>query len=162
MELMNTNNSDFKLRGVQILQEKEELLILVRYPYQAGNKDFFIVQDINDFRKFLNERKAKESITIFKEFETVRKGTITREFITEINKNITKPNGSDWIVYVKDYKSREINWSWCENKLDLLELLEEDYGKYVTIIEDLDYFDEELIFHAYKPDEDGEVRIGTY
>lgn len=162
MELKNTKNSEFILRGTQILQAKKEVLILVRYPYQAGNKDFHIIRDVINFKKFLIERTPKESITIFKEFETIKKGVITSEFIEDVQKNVNQPKGSDWIVYIEDFENTDIQWSWIENKDKLLELLEEDKGKFVTIIEDLDYFDEELILHAYVQDEDGKIRPGAY
>lgn len=162
MELFSIKNETFLKKGVEIIRNQGEILIMVRYPYQAGNKDFFIINSEKDFLNFLNQRAVKESITIFKSFENVKEGLVDKEFISKTLIELDKPKHTDWIVLFPEDKDKAGNWCYDETKEELEESLRLGEGDYVRILEDPDWLNEELIFHAYVPDEDGKVRPGSY
>lgn len=162
MELWNSKNKEFELRGIEIIRNQGEILILIRYPYQAGNKDFFLINSEKEYKEFLEKREAKDSITIFKSIENVIEGLVTEEFITQALNNLERPKYSDWVVIFPEDKDKSEHWYYNENKEDLEESLRLNLEKYVRIIEDPDWFNKEVIFHAYVPDEDGKVRPGSY
>jgi len=162
MELWNIKNEEFQKNGIKLIQTNGEVLILIRYPYQAGNRDYFIIKSEKDFINFLNERKSKESITLFKSIENVAEGLINEDFIRITLEELEEPKYSDWLTLFPGIKDKNENWFYDETKEDLEESFRFNMGSYVRIVEDSLWLNEELIFHAYVPDEDGEIRPGAY
>ena len=56
----------FQEKGLKIIREVGEVLTMIRYPYQAGNKDFFVINSKEEFLKCLEKREPQDSITLFK------------------------------------------------------------------------------------------------
>lgn len=164
MELWNVNNERFQKEGNKIIKQEGELLILLRYSGGAGSKDFIIINSEEEFNQFLKKRTARTSITIFKKFETLTKGLVTDDFIRASLLNLKESKNFDWIVMFPEIKDKwgNIDWSFEENKAELEEILRLQIGDYVRILKEPDWLDEEAIFHAYVPDEDGEVIPGAY
>jgi len=148
--------------GFDLIEELGEVVVKVRYPYQAGNKDFFILKTKNEFEDFLNKRESRDSVTIFKSVEKVTEGLITEEFIEKTLNEIGKPKYTDWLVIFPGIANLNESWFHDETKEDLEESLSINLGNQVKIFEDPDWLEEEMIYHAYAPDEDGEIRPGAY
>ena len=67
----------------------------------------------------------------------------------------------DWVAMGKDVDGD--SWSaWIGNEEEFDELIEDEFGRDIIIIEDQDWFNEEITIHAYVPDSDGKVRPGAY
>jgi hypothetical protein len=64
MELRDSTTEEFEQSGLNLIEKFGEVLIKVRFPYQAGNKEFFMIKSKKEFIAFLNNRETKESITI--------------------------------------------------------------------------------------------------
>ena len=164
MELWSTKNERFRKEANEIIKLNGEILIMVRYAYSAGSKDFFIIDSEEEFSVFLEARKPKDSITIFKTFENLTEGVVNEDFINKTLNTLVKPKSSDWIVIFPKIIDKWGNpdWSFEETKEELEEILQDQIVDYVRILEEPDWLNEELVFHAYVPDEDGEVRPGSY
>ena len=162
MELWNIKSEEFQKNGIQLIQELGEIVVKVRYPYQAGNKDFFIIKTQKEFNEFLDNRKSKDSVTIYKFVEKIKEGVISKEFIKSTLIQLGKPKYTDWLVIFPEITNLYGNWFYDETKEELEESLKMNLGQYVTIFEDPDWLKEEMIYHGYTPDEDGKIRPGAY
>ena len=162
MELGSAKSEDFQRRGIQIIEEKGELLVLVRYPYQAGNKDFYLLNSKDDFLKFLDIRSPKELISIFSKIEDVVSGVVKEDFIKQVKSKIEKPKYTDWITLFLDIQDEGQHWYYDETKEELEESLLTNIGRSVRIIEDPEWLDISLICNGYIPDDDGVIRPGAY
>lgn len=161
MELKNINNPEFINLGLRILEKNKELLVMIRYPF--GNKDFVILKSELDFRTFLNQRKKKESISLFKDFHLIISGKVDGTLIKEIMTRATKLESFQWLS-IKEQKSESDYDEWCfiSNIDGLKEELEDSHGDYIKVILEPNWLDENILFHAYVPDEDGVVRPSSY
>lgn len=162
MELYNIRTKEFKSTGHSVIQQSKEVLILVRYPFQAGNRDFLLLKSGHEFEEFLSSRKPKESVTIFKDFQTLKEGTITESFIDETLTQLS-PKSSGWVViFPEQQKQKATNWRYAETKTEMRETLRNHLGRIVKILEEPDWFDESSVVHGFEPDEDGQIRPGAY
>ncbi len=162
MELWNIKSEEFQEIGIKLIQELGEIVVKIRYPYQAGNKDFLILKNKKEFTEFLCNRESRDSITIFESVEKVKEGLITEEFIELTLNELKKPKYTDWLVVFPEESSLNESWYHDETKEELEESLRLNLGKYVKIFEDPDWLEEEKIYHGYAPDEDGKIRPGSY
>ena len=123
MEFWNTKSEDFLKRGAEIIKKQGEVLVLIRYPYQAGNKDFVFIESESKFKKFIDGRGPKESVTLFKSIENVSEGLVTEDYIAQTLNKLSTPKSSDWIVIFPRIKDKIENWYYDENKVELEESL---------------------------------------
>ena len=162
MEPKSTTTPDFINEALNILKQNGEILVVIRFPYMAGSKDFFIIKNENDFRQLLRNRKPKDSVTVMKSFSLLERGRATPEFITKVMQNLEKPAGLEWLVIGKTNDKYLDNWNWAETKEELKAEIEDRMGNEVTILEEPDWISDETSINAYAPDDDGVVRPGAY
>ncbi len=161
MSANSIHDPHFIHAGEIILQASGKLLALVRYPYQAGNRDFFMFETKAQFFAFLEARKPKEAVSLFKSFQLVLKGLVDENFILKKAAILKKIDTIDWLVLGD---SQEVT-SECNFVTDRIELQQELFsrlGEEVIILEEPDWISEESTITAYSPDEDGIVRPGAY
>jgi len=162
MKFMSIDSPDFVKSGADILNCNGELLVLLRFPYQAGNKAFQIIRTLPEYIKFLKERKEKESITLMKSFEYVVRGIVNETFIHKLNEKLDRTETMNWLI-IWDSVSIEIGNSYfVNNKIDLRTELTDAMGQNVSIIVEPDWLDEQNSINAYVADKDGVVRPGAY
>ena len=140
---------DFLSKASQILQTQGELLLLIRYPAQAGNRDFFIIQSYEAFLKFLKERSLHDSIYIFKSFDKVAAGLVTESFIAKTMDEIKLPTQGNWLVIFTVINSIDRHWFFVDNKEELRITLQKWMGEQVRILEEPDWHNEEMAYHTY-------------
>jgi len=162
MERNDLTIEELKQCGLNLIEKLGEILVKVRFPYQAGNKGFFIIKKKDDFVKFISKREAKESITIYKEFEKITASRINIEFIANTLIQLNKPKYTDWLIILPEIKIEWDNWHYDDTREELKETLELCFGQKIQILEDPEYINEDLTIHAYVPDEDGKIRPGAY
>jgi hypothetical protein len=156
--LSKTQQANLIKKGMDILSKKGELLTLVRYHGEAGNRDFLIIRSAAEFDEFFNKRSPRDSITFFKSFSCLRKGIVNSTFIDEALRILSKPDKREFLVIW----DKSGGWFWAENLEQLEEELEEEMGQSVQILAEPDWFNEEKAITIYVPDEDGVIRPGIY
>lgn len=163
MELNNVKTEKFRSTGLSLIHQSGEILALVRYPFRAGDRDFVLIDSDKGLNEFLDNRKPKDSVTLFKTFETLKTGAITRDFIDEAVTQLTPSKSGDWLVILpRQGKQQTKNWTFASTKSELEEALRDSLGGYVKILEEPDWHDENKVIHGYEPDEDGQIRPGSY
>jgi hypothetical protein len=162
MELRDSTTEEFKQNGLNLIEKFGEVLVKIRFPYQAGNKGFFMIKSEKEFIAFLNNRETKESITIYTVIEKKAEGFITNEFVNNTLSQLIKPKYSDWLIILPQIKPDSENSHYDDTKEELEDTLKLCFGQYIQILEDPDFGGEDSIIHAYVPDEDGIVRPGVY
>jgi hypothetical protein len=160
MMMLSTSSKEFLQIIHQILEKGHEILLLIRYPSSAGNRDYYLFDSLEAVQHFISLRKAKETITVFKSMETVKRGQVSTELLLEITKSVHEPKHSDWLVIFPNCNSE--CWNYCENQKELLEELKEHNEEQVVILEDPLFQVEEETITAYVPDRDGVIRPGPY
>jgi hypothetical protein len=146
------------------------LIVLNRYAYRGGYRDFFLVKNRDDFDKILNAARSRDSISVFFEGAVQIKGVVGESLTSEILK-VVKPEfdkSDEYAIFIVRSDSPKSN-------------LEGDYIRYFTSIEkmsdwldthkgvpiivsDLPYWEKNSnkVVTAYIPDADGVVRTGAY
>ena len=162
MDLKTTKNREFKKRGIEIIDQKGELLAFVRYANYGGSRAYFLLRSENEFKTFLDTRRPKDSITLFKTTQKLTEGIVTDSFIEDILNRFDRPASYVWIILFPEIESSHGNWYEAEDKEELEEALKTHENNHVCIFEEQDWLDEAILYHAYEPDEDGYVRPGAY
>ena len=160
MELLTTKNKEFRRIACTIIEESGEILVLLRYPYAAGLRDYFVFKSCDEFDRFLHERKPKDSILLFRSFRTIKDGVVTEKFIDDVLPEMKGANSVDWVAMFP--VPNDTRWTYENTKEELTEALTAGLGRHVRIFDEPDWFDEDLVIHAYVPDTDGHVRPGAY
>ncbi|MEZ4933807.1 MAG: hypothetical protein R2788_17010 [Saprospiraceae bacterium] len=161
MELRDIRNPVFRGSGIEILKNNGELLILIRYPF--GDKDFILLKSKEEFFSFLENRNEKESITLLRSFHAILRGVVDEDFVAKLMEKAVGLKPLQWVSIGKPKDVGDLdNWGFIGDINELQEQLEDAFGRDICILEEPDWFDEELVFHAYVPDKDGIVRLGAY
>lgn len=163
MEFNSIKTEKFKSIGLSLIHQTGEILIFVQYPFRAGDKDFFLIDSNQDFRDFLADRKPKDSVTIFKTFKTLKEGLVTHDFIKEALMQLKLIKSADCLVILsRQEKYQTKKWSFSNSESELNEVLHDNLGQSVKILEEPDWLDDNKVIHGYEPDEDGQIRPGAY
>lgn len=135
-------------------------MVLVRYVYGAGSRDFLLLGSADEFRSLIDSRRSRDSITVMKSFRVVDEGAVTECFVSRSIRNY--PEGESWILIGPDNFQHTSDWAFAESKAELEEELGGRLGNDVCIIEEPDFLADAHSINAYVPDPDGEVRLGAY
>jgi hypothetical protein len=163
MELNNVKTEEFKSTGLSLIQQSGEILTLVRYPFRGGDKDYFLIDSDQGFKEFLDNRKPKDSVTIFKTFDFLKEGLVTQDFIDETLTQLNSIKSTDWLlIFLGQEKQKTNNWAYAGTEIELKEMLHDNLGHYVKILDEPEWLDENKVIHGYEPDEDGQIRPGAY
>ena len=159
LERENTQNPNFKKNALKILEENGHLFIFKRF---FSNKDFYMIASEKEFDDFLNTRPSKECLTLFKnKFKIIQSGTLNNHFIKEVKNTIANNKVIDWVIIGKEEDGSQ--WSaYIDSEEEFDEMIEDEDNNEVIIIENQDWFNENITIHAYVPDADGIVRTGSY
>lgn len=161
MSANSIHDPHFIYAGEIILQASGKLLVLVRYPYQAGNRDFFLFETTAQFFAFLEARKPKEAVSLIKSVQLILAGMVDRDFIEKRVMDLPKPKSGSWLVLGNSIKGN-CDWRFVEDGKELEKELSDKIGEEVSIFEEPDWISEENSMTAYAPDPDNIVRPGAY
>jgi hypothetical protein len=141
----------------QLLDCQLRVLVVVRYSYAAGSKDFILLESMEQFSKLLTQLKERDSVIVVNSFNIVKEGTVDRSFIED--SLLRYPGGASWVLIGPDNYEYTADWAYAESKSELQEEIEDRIG---NVIDDPDYIREGSAIDAYIPDSDGTVRPGAY
>jgi hypothetical protein len=160
MTPLSTTDPGF-LNDVQdIVEANGEILVVVRYVYGAGGKDFVLLPNMAEFRKLVSSRRERDSIIVMKSFVKVLTGIVDDRFIERCRSLFTE--NDNWLLIGDDNYEYTANWDIPESLSELVEALHDRVGNEVVVVEEPDYISNECCLAAYVPDADGVVRPGAY
>jgi len=68
MKRLSTSDGEF-LDAVQGIFAAPEVLVVVRYVYGAGNRDFLILKNMTGFNGLLGKLRRRDSVVVMKSFQ---------------------------------------------------------------------------------------------
>jgi len=156
----NFSKPYFKNSAFEIIKETREILLLIRRPYTAGGKDYFLFKSKEELNKIFDKLKSGDALTIIKDYTKIKETIIDEELIVEL-KNSYNIKRVDWLLFIFEKDGEQ--WSnWITDEEDFKDCIEEEKGSFIVLMEDPDWLNEETTIHAYVPDPDGIVRPGAY
>ena len=159
MERLSTRDKNF-LEAVHNIFAAPEVLVVVRYVYGAGARDFLILKDVSDFHNLLSGLRPRDSVVVMKSFGKIMEGTVDQSFIAAAVAAYTK--NSCWILIRRGDVRDERGFGYGGSSGEIREELEDWAGKPVCIVDEPNYLSAEHSIGAYVPDDDGVVRPGAY
>jgi len=147
------------------LRSQREILLLIRYSYAAGSKDFEFFSSFETLTKRLHSLAPRTCVTAFRETQLPFRGVVDENFITACLSGIS--DGLEFLVAeTVPRKAGRALWfhhGAGESHAELREELEGLQGHTVAVglypawLEDTDD-----VISAIMPDEGGAVTIGVY
>ena len=146
-----------------LIEKRNEILITVRYPYQAGNKDLFLFKSIEAFEQMISKRASKDLIIIDKSIKKITQGIVTDNFIKNTLDIVEFKEETEIVVIFPEFNGNYEYWhDFFEDKEELEEYLNVNDGHYVFIYEEANKLNEDQMVYAYVPDADGKIQPGVY
>jgi len=163
--LPSTTDKKFLKTVEDWLRGQSEIMILVRYSREAGNKSFEFFTSLAALRERLARLKAETSVTAFREPQLPFRGRVDDEFISKCLGLI--PAASEFLVLEIDPWMAKQQWLFhheAGESLDELRQVLEDLrgrevaaGKYPPWLKD-----SPDAISAYVPHQDGTGKAGVY
>lgn len=160
MKYTSTKDSRFLWNTQKKFQDDARVLILVRYVYAAGNRDYILQENFEQFAELVVRLNEKDSVMIARRFTVIKEGGVDQRFIDELISMY--PSGSSWILIGADNFEYTSDWAYAETVSELNEGLGDRIGNNVCVVDEPDYINTEKFMEAYVPDSDGIVRPGVY
>ena len=160
MNPISTQDSNFLDDARRVFDRKDRILIVVRYVYGAGSRDFILLESFDEFEILLAGLKQRDSVIIMKSFDMLTEGLVDPSFIQK-SCEIFRP-GNSWVLIGPDNYEHTADWAFADSEDELREELEARMGNVVSIVADPNYIDDDVTLGAYVPDSDGCVRPGAY
>lgn len=151
---------DAFLQAVQRLLAAGEILVVVRYAYAAGSRDYLFLNEMGAFRRLLDRLGHRDSVVVMTSFRKVIEGRVDDAMIAAAES--AYPTGAYWLVLDENPPQYQARDYLIESRAELLDELESMLGRQVRIIEEPQFTSEEHSINAYIPDKDGVVRVGAY
>ena len=163
--LPSTTDKEFLKTLENWLRGQSEIMILIRYSREAGNKSFEFFSSFAALRERLAMLKAETSVTAFRKPQLPTRGRVDDEFIGNCLSLI--PSGSEFLVLETDPRMATQQWLFhheAGGALDELQLvLEALRGRLVAVGEYPQWLkDSPDVISAYVPHQDGTVKLGVY
>jgi hypothetical protein len=159
MRRLNTSEEDF-LDVVQRIFAAPEVLVVVKYVYGAGRRDFLILRKMSEFHELISNLRTRDSVVVMKSFQKIKEGMVHQSFIEAATAAYRK--GSNWILIGRDNFEHTAAWAYAESESELREELQDRLDNHVCIVAEPHYNDDKHSIRAYVPDSDGVVRPGAY
>jgi hypothetical protein len=159
MRRLGTSEKDFQ-DAVPLIFAAPEVLVVVRYVYGGGKRDFLILRAMSEFHQLLGTLWARDSVVVMNSFRKIREGKVDRGFIESAAAACTK--GSSWVLIGKDNFEHTPASAYAESEAEVREELQDRLGNHVCIVDEPDYISDEHSINGYIPDSDGVVRPGSY
>lgn len=159
MTALSTTDETFQ-QAVQDLLASGEILVVIRFVYGAGAREFLFFRDISEFRATLTRLRRRDSVVVMKSFRDVIAGTVDAQFIDAAAALYRE--GEYWVLLDDDAPNYVTKEYYVSDRAELVETLEDIPGHRVRIIEEPEYSSVQHSIGAYVPDPDGVVRPGAY
>src|ERR1700722_876622 len=99
MKRLSTSDREF-LDAVRNIFAAPEVLVVIRYVYGAGNRDFQILKHLTEFDMLLGKLRNRDSVVVMKSFQKIKEGNVDQAFIDAAA--AMYPRGGNWILIGKD------------------------------------------------------------
>src|SRR5438128_2455246 len=99
MKRTSTTDNSF-LDAIQRLFTALEVLVVVRYVYGGGRRDFLILKNISEFHSLIGRLRRRDSIVVMKSFQKIKEGKVDQIFLEAAV--AAYPKGSHWILIGRD------------------------------------------------------------
>jgi hypothetical protein len=142
-----------------------EVLVLIRHHASAGSKEFEFFRSGEAFRDRLAGLPPRTCITVFRDMQLPRRGTVDPGFVAAAVAAI--PDGTEWLaVSLQRSHHGALSWFHCsagETHAELRAALEDCLGTSVAVGAYPPWLeDNEAVVSAVVPDPDGAVVSGIY
>jgi len=163
--LPSTTDKGFLKTLENWLRSRSEIMILVRYSREAGNKSFEFFTQFAALRERLGRLKAETNVTAFRKPQLPLRGRVDDEFIGKCLSLI--PAGSEFLVLETDPRMATQQWLFHheagESADELRQVLEGLRGRLVAVGEYPQWLkDSPDVISAYVPHQDGTIKAGVY
>jgi len=163
--LPSTTDKKFLKTLEDWLRGQSEIMILIRYSREAGNKSFEFFTSFAALRDRLARLKAGTNVIAFRKRQLPLRGLVDDEFIEKCMRLI--PVGSEFLVLETDPRMATQQWMYHhkagESHDGLQQVLEGLRGRLVAVGEYPPWQKcSPEIISAYVPHEDGSVKVGAY
>jgi hypothetical protein len=161
----STNDPNFLKKLEEWFNNRPEILILIRYPYAAGNREFEFFLSFEQLQNRIRGLRQRTSIIAFRQPLLPLRGVVDDEFIAKCLEAI--PETKEYLV-VETVRRTAGKYSWFHDDegishAQLREALEECRGATVAAGICPNYIDDsEDVISAIIPDDDGIVRPAAY
>jgi hypothetical protein len=159
MKGLSASDREF-LDAVKNIFAAAEVLVVVRYVYGAGRRDFLILKNITEFQRLIGGLRTRDSVVVMKSFQKIKEGKVDEAFIEAAA--AIYPTGANWILIGKDNFEYTPGFAYASSDEELRENLQDRLGNHVFIVDEPNYISDDQSVAAYIPDEDGVVRPGAY
>lgn len=147
------------------LEERDEILIMLRYPFAGGARDYELHSSIVSIAKRLSEVPAQTSVIAFREPQLPLRGVVTPGFVNLVLATI--PDGEEFLVVETTPTTMGLH-SWYRNAggqwhSELREELEGSMGKPVLLGRYPPWLEDGPdVISGYVPDSAGRISPGAY
>jgi hypothetical protein len=77
---LSTSERSF-LEAVERIFAAPEVLVVVRYTYGGGSRNFLILKDISELNGLINGLRRRDSVVVMKSFQKIKEGKVDQAFI---------------------------------------------------------------------------------
>jgi hypothetical protein len=164
-EPLSTSDPKFLEMLNSWLQAEGELLLLFRFAYAAGNREFEFFTSFASLQEGLKQLPPSTSVVAFRQRQLPLRGLVDDFFIESCLRQI--PENTDYAL-TETVKRVYGKRSWFHNgggrsHAELRADLEESRGTTVAVGPETPWFnDSENVASAYVPDQNGIVKVGSY
>lgn len=146
-------------------QERDELLVMFRYPNAGGARDYELHGSVDSIAQRLSVVPPQTSVIAFRNPQLQQRGTVTSDFIATAMGSV--PDGVEFLI-VETALTTAGSHSWFHNASgtshnELREELEQSMGRPVMLGRYPPWLEDGPdVISGYVPDGTGQIRPGAY
>jgi hypothetical protein len=157
--MMSTTDSAFLGALENWLRSRPEILVLIRYSWAAGSKEFEFFFSYKSLAGRLSQLPPSTSVIAFRQPRLPLRGVVDADFISTCLNALTE--NSEFLVL--ETRERDAHWVAGETHAELRNELEKLTGRPVAVGPYPPWLvDTTEVISAIVPDEDGVVTCGVY
>lgn len=162
MSTLSARDNQFRTTVRDWLNQRRELLVLIRYSQAAGSKDFLLIHDFAQFEERIGKLPPGTSIIVFRQPRLPFRGVVDSIFIDTLARKIH--DGTEYLaLYLDKWEYGWPHWFAGETTKELITQLKGWQGKRVAIGPYPPWLeDNEDVISAIVPDADGLTQAGIY
>ncbi len=147
-----------EIRG--LFKQSPRVLVLLRYAYAAGSRDFIFLKTLGEFEKLVAGLAPRTSVIVMKSVSLIFGGRIEAELVETALSGYQET--SSWLIMATASTSLPADWAFAGSRVELRDEVEFRLGEEIAVVEEPDWHCDGKSIAAYVPDPDGIVRLGAY
>lgn len=152
----------------QTFKEGQFVVLLLRYAYHGGVKDYYLVRTAAEFDSAMKSTRERTSITVFFESNFKLIGTADDELCAkavELLSSVKERYGGVDLIRIDGtaFELDEPHFHFCETPEEICEWFRTHHGAQI-LAGTMEFWRDNCpeVVTAYVPDEDGVIRPGAY